>query len=66
MNDIPSISKEAAIAWAGGSASELAKRLKVTVSAVSQWKDIPEGRLWQLRALGCPEDGAVPTEEQAR
>lgn len=57
MSEIPTISKSAAIAWAGGSASELAKRLGVTVSAVSQWAEdeIPEGRLWQLRALGCPE-----------
>ncbi|MFO0449876.1 MAG: Cro/CI family transcriptional regulator [Pseudomonadota bacterium] len=57
MSQIPTISKSAAIAWAGGSASELAKRLGVTVSAVSQWTEdeIPEGRLWQLRALGCPE-----------
>jgi transcriptional regulator with XRE-family HTH domain len=60
MNDIPAISKSAAIAWAGGSASELAKRLGVTASAVSQWAEdeIPEGRLWQLRALGCPESRA--------
>lgn len=32
-------------------------RAGVTVSAVSQWHEdeIPKGRLWQLRALGCPE-----------
>lgn len=57
MSQIPSISKSAAVAWANGSVTELARRLGVTVSAVSQWAEdeIPEGRLWQLRALGCPE-----------
>lgn len=57
MSNIPAISKADAIAWAGGSMTELARRLGVTVSAVSQWVEgeIPEGRLWQLRALGCPE-----------
>lgn len=50
----PEISKGAAIAWAGSSA-ELARRLGVTPSAVSQWDDaLPDGRVWQLLALGCP------------
>lgn len=57
MMQKPVISKAAAVAWANGSMAELARRLGVTTSAVSQWTEdeIPEGRLWQLRALGCPE-----------
>jgi DNA-binding transcriptional regulator YdaS (Cro superfamily) len=58
MNAIfkPRISKARAVEWAG-SAAELAKRLDISQSAVSQWEDeIPEGRLWQLHALGCPDD----------
>ena len=56
MSKIPTISKSTALAWAGNSVSELAARLGVTPSAVSQWTEdgIPEGRLWQLQALGCP------------
>ena len=56
MNSIPKITKAMAVEWAG-SQKELAVRLGVTDSAVSQWADdnMPEGRLWQLRALGCPE-----------
>ena len=52
----PRISKARAVEWAG-SAAELAVRLGISQSAVSQWEDeIPEGRLWQLHALGCPDD----------
>lgn len=53
MRSIPAIRKSDAIAWAG-SMSELARRLDVTVSAVSQWSEdgIPEGRRWQLVVLG--------------
>lgn len=52
---LPQISKESAIRWAG-SAAELARRLDVKPSAITQWKSVPEGRLWQLVVLGCPED----------
>jgi len=53
----PSISKSTAIRWAGGSQIELARRLDVTPSAVSQWAEtLPDGRVWQLHALGCPSD----------
>jgi DNA-binding transcriptional regulator YdaS (Cro superfamily) len=34
-----------------GSQSELARILGITRAAVNQWKQIPEGRLWQLRAI---------------
>jgi hypothetical protein len=63
MSQIPTISKSAAIAWAGN-ATELARRLGVTVSAVSQWgeDDIPEGRLWQLHVLGCPSTPQQPSD----
>jgi transcriptional regulator with XRE-family HTH domain len=48
------ITKREAIEWAG-SMSELARRLDVSVSAVSQWAEdgIPELRLWQLAQMGC-------------
>jgi DNA-binding transcriptional regulator YdaS (Cro superfamily) len=55
----PRISKSTAIGWAG-SPSELARRLDVTTSAVSQWDEtLPDGRVWQLHALGCPNDAHV-------
>jgi hypothetical protein len=62
MSQIPAISKSAALAWADNSVTELARRLGVTPSAVSQWgeNEIPEGRLWQLHALGCP---ATPAQQ---
>ena len=34
-----------------GSQSELARILGITRAAVNQWKQIPEGRLWQLRTI---------------
>jgi DNA-binding transcriptional regulator YdaS (Cro superfamily) len=34
-----------------GTASKLAKILGISNSAVSQWKAIPEARLWQLKAM---------------
>jgi DNA-binding transcriptional regulator YdaS (Cro superfamily) len=34
-----------------GSQSELARILGITRAAVNQWPKIPEGRLWQLRAI---------------
>jgi len=34
-----------------GSQSELARILGITRAAVNQWRQIPEGRLWQLRVL---------------
>jgi len=35
-----------------GSATALAKILGISVPAISQWKDdIPQARLWQLKAL---------------
>ena len=60
---LPKISWATAITWAGGSQADLARHLGVSDSAVSQWfapggTGIPEGRLWQLVALGCPQDAA--------
>lgn len=34
-----------------GSVTALAKVLGVTQSAVSQWREIPDGRLYQLRVV---------------
>jgi|688.fasta_scaffold56044_2 hypothetical protein len=59
----PRISKSSAIAWAGSQAL-LAERLGVTPSAVSQWdEELPEGRVWQLTVLGCPQDCAAESGE---
>jgi hypothetical protein len=62
MHPKPAIAKSSAIAWAGGSSAELARRMGVTPSAVSQWPEdgIPDGRLWQLVVLGCPVDEGRP------
>jgi hypothetical protein len=58
----PQISKTAAIKWAGSQAL-LADRLGVTPSAVSQWsEDLPEGRVWQLIVLGCPQSADSTAE----
>jgi len=46
----PAITLSEAVSWAG-SQSELARRLGVTAQAVSQWDQIPDGRLWQLHAI---------------
>lgn len=45
-----SMSKSEIIAKAG-SASALAKLLGISRAAVSQWENIPQGRLYQLRIL---------------
>lgn len=42
--------KETAIRKAGGR-NALARLLGVTGSAVSQWREIPQARVWQLRVL---------------
>ena len=34
-----------------GSQVALAKLLGVSQAAISQWKGVPEGRLWQLKAI---------------
>ena len=35
-----------------GSATELARLLGISISAVSQWGDsVPEARVWQLKAI---------------
>lgn len=34
-----------------GSQTELARILGISRAAVNQWRQIPEGRLWQLRAI---------------
>lgn len=44
------MSKAEIIAKAG-SASALAKLLGISRAAVSQWENIPQGRLYQLRIL---------------
>jgi len=44
------MSKSEIIAKAG-SASALAKLLGISRAAVSQWENIPQGRLYQLRIL---------------
>ena len=44
------MTKEKAIELAG-SASKLARLLGVKRQSVHSWKEIPEGRVWQLRVL---------------
>jgi predicted transcriptional regulator len=34
-----------------GSQSELARILGISRAAVSQWRQMPEGRVWQLKVL---------------
>jgi len=34
-----------------GSQSDLAKLLGISQAAVSQWKTVPQGRIWQLKLL---------------
>ena len=34
-----------------GSQIELAKILGISQAAISQWKDIPQARIWQLQIL---------------
>ena len=34
-----------------GSQGKLAKLLGISQAAVSQWKKVPEARIWQLRVL---------------
>ena len=44
------ITKEEAIKFAG-SAAELARILGITRGAVSQWKEVPQARIWQMQSL---------------
>jgi len=44
------IDKRSAIELAG-SVTALARLLGVSKSAVSQWRAIPQGRVWQLKCL---------------
>lgn len=44
------MNKTEAIQRAGTSAA-LARLLGISVAAVSQWRDIPEKRIWQLKLL---------------
>ena len=44
------MNKEQAIKYAGN-ANQLAKILGISRCAVSQWKDIPKARIWQLQIL---------------
>ena len=44
------MTKEQMITLAG-SATALAKMLGISVAAVSQWKSVPQARVWQLRLL---------------
>jgi len=34
-----------------GSQSELGKLLGISQAAISQWKTVPQGRIWQLKLL---------------
>lgn len=45
------MTKQEAIEWAGGSASQLAERLGITRQAISQWDDeaIPKLREMQIK-----------------
>ncbi|WP_354004558.1 Cro/CI family transcriptional regulator [Aeromonas caviae] len=51
-----------------GSAAELAKRLNITESAISQWGDtIPQGRAYQIEVLtggALKADPATPSGQQ--
>jgi len=52
-----------------GSAAELAKMLKITESAVSQWGDtIPQGRAYQIEVVtgGALKADPAPTSGQRR
>jgi len=44
------MNKEKFIALAG-SQNELAKLLGISQAAVSQWKTVPQARVWQLKLL---------------
>ena len=44
------MTKEQAIEKAG-SARKLAALLGITTAAISQWKNVPQARVWQLRVL---------------
>jgi predicted transcriptional regulator len=44
------MTKEQAIKLAG-SQSELAKIFGISRAAVSQWRQMPQGRVWQLKVL---------------
>jgi DNA-binding transcriptional regulator YdaS (Cro superfamily) len=44
------MTKDQAIAFAGSQAN-LAALLKISQAAVSQWREIPAHRLWQLKVL---------------
>jgi DNA-binding transcriptional regulator YdaS (Cro superfamily) len=44
------MTKDEAISFFG-SASELARRLDIERSAISQWTEIPEGRQYQIEVL---------------
>jgi DNA-binding transcriptional regulator YdaS (Cro superfamily) len=43
-----------------GSQSELARIFGISRAAVSQWRQMPHGRVWQLRAIR-PEWFAIKT-----
>jgi predicted transcriptional regulator len=44
------MNKDKFIALAG-SQRDLAKLLGISQAAVSQWKEVPPGRIWQLKVL---------------
>jgi hypothetical protein len=44
------MTKLEAIAWAG-SAANLSKLINVSRAAITQWREVPELRQWQLRAM---------------
>jgi DNA-binding transcriptional regulator YdaS (Cro superfamily) len=44
------MTKEQAIEKAG-SARKLAELLGITTAAISQWTNVPQARVWQLRVL---------------
>ena len=45
------MTKQEAIDWAGGLAKDLAERLGISESAVSQWDEVPELQQYRLVIL---------------
>lgn len=54
------MTKEEAIQWAGGH-TDLAERLGITSSAVSQWTEVPELQQYRLHTLSA---GHLPIDDK--